>query len=522
MLFDNLLVSNIGTFNGRNNLAVKFRQEIDKIILEITRLLSDYSTSKILQEHFFNKINSLFYGNLILNFFHNLNQKNIREFNLSVGTIVAAKTKYASLRKETKSAINIFSKEKIDEDRYNIFKFNLKKDFPELVKILSEVEKKINIVGSRTYLDKKKKELEKVGKPRTDLNSFFLTSMLEAYVQKQKRFPTLTIIQKLLKKSMKNVIKKFSVKVTKSLIDSSMTILKEQREIQQGFEQRLYLRWKKPLDLLESLIIICLECGEQKKNKLAKGTNATNDAKRAALIKIHARALQIAGEILTLLKAGYADGANARWRSLHELAVISFFLKENNNDVSRRYLEHEVIRKFRDAKDYQKYYKKLGDLPPSRKDLNVLARVRNNLIKKYGKEFTDGDYGWIPTSILNDRNFRTLEANVRIDRLRPYYNLSARAVHGGSGGFYRLGLMNVFQNKILLAGPSNYGLADPLQNAAISLLHVSANLLTLEPDFESLIQLQIMNNYIEKISPIAVQVQKALEKEERTRLKVSK
>jgi hypothetical protein len=41
--------------------------------------------------------------------------------------------------------------------------------------------------------------------------------------------------------------------------------------------------------------------------------------------------LQIFNEILVLLKSGYADGANSRWRSLHELAVISFFLLDNNN-----------------------------------------------------------------------------------------------------------------------------------------------------------------------------------------------
>jgi hypothetical protein len=223
--------------------------------------------------------------------------------------------------------------------------------------------------------------------------------------------------------------------------------------------------------------------------------------------------LHISNEILILLKSGYADGANARWRSLHELAVISFFLLDNNNDVSKRYLEHVIIKNFKEAEDYRKYCKKLGYLPIERKEFNKIKKEKEKICRKYSDRFQD-DYGWIPRSILSNRNFRALEGHVKLDKLHPLYNLSCDSVHGGAKGFYRLGLMDDYQNKILLAGASNYGLADPLQNTAISLLHITICLLNLEPDFESITQMQIMMNYTSEIGIKSVSIQKQIEKEE--------
>ena len=78
--------------------------------------------------------------------------------------------------------------------------------------------------------------------------------------------------------------------------------------------------------------------------------------------------------------------------------------------------------------------------------------------------------------------------------------------------------MDTYQDKLLLVGPSNYGLADPMQNTAISLLHIIICLLNLEPDFESMIQIQVMNNYVNEIGPKAAKIQKEIEKEEESRL----
>jgi uncharacterized protein DUF5677 len=300
------------------------------------------------------------------------------------------------------------------------------------------------------------------------------------------------------------------------ILQNAKRTLNYNRQSRTGFEKRLYLKWKEPFDLLEILIGLRIECGQAKKNKLMKKYGSISSPKHQALIKIHARSILISNEIFTLLKSGYVDGAYSRWRSLHELVVISYFLSENSDEVSRRYMEHDIIRRFKEAKEYQKYYRELDEEPFGRKQFNILKNEHDKLILKYGSEFERGrtGYEWIPTAILADRNFRALEDDAGLSRNRLFYNASSNNIHGGARGFYHMGLMNSRQKKILLVGPSNYGLADPIQYTSISLLQVTANLLHIEIDYDSLVKLKCIDNLVHQINPRAVRIQKEIEKED--------
>jgi D-ribose pyranose/furanose isomerase RbsD len=410
------------------------------------------------------------------------------------------------------------SQRKIDEKFYHSFKSRIKKDFPEFLIIISEIEKEIDVKEAKEYLIKKEAKIKKMTKTNEDFNIFVLTKVLEIYIEGKKRFPT----SKELEKSMKIIIKKglpeFSKNIMLTLEQRSKDMLNYQRKFRQGFEKRLYIRWKEPLDLLESMIKVSEESGEAQVFKLIKTTNDENKFKQEALKKLHARALQISKEIFVLLRSGYADGAIARWRSLHELTVISLFLSSSDNIVSERYLEHEAIRKFREAKDYRDYYKKLGYPPIAREEFNKIKMEKERLCKKYSDKFKE-EYGWIPSSIILKRDFRNLEKHIKFDKLQPFYNLACDSTHGGAKGFYRLGLMNGFQDKMLLVGPSNYGLSIPMQTTAISLSLISICLLNLEPDFESIISMQIMNMYVEKITIKSTSVEEQIEKEEVSKTK---
>ena len=276
------------------------------------------------------------------------------------GQIGKIKNKYKNIQRDVKSALALSLKDKkINEKYYNSFKIKIKKDFPEFQKIIFEIEKEIEFEKAIEYLEKKEEEIKNLGKPDADLNTLFITNILEVYIQKEKSLSFNETLSKLINTVAKESLPQLSHEVFKSLTKNSEKVLDNQIKYQKLFEKRLYERWKIPLNLLECLIGISLESGEEHINKLRKTANNTNNFKHEALIKIHARALQISNEILVLLKSGYADGATARWRSLHELAVISFFLLHNNNNVAKRYLEHEIIKTFKEAKDYRAYYKKL-------------------------------------------------------------------------------------------------------------------------------------------------------------------
>ena len=60
------------------------------------------------------------------------------------------------------------------------------------------------------------------------------------------------------------------------------------------------------------------------------------------LIKLHARACQITEEVICLLGGGFADGAMARWRSIHEISAVSL-IEEHGEGLAERYRLHEVV-----------------------------------------------------------------------------------------------------------------------------------------------------------------------------------
>jgi hypothetical protein len=447
----------------------------------------------------------------------NLTQNNIRELNLPKGKIGQIKKKYIDIQRNMKLAFSSSLKgTKIDEEYYDNFKLKIEKEFPEFLKIFIEIEKEIDIKEIKSFLMKKEDELKKIGKPVEDFNAIIITKGLEVYVQEKKEIPIGQNLKKFIK-ILSDEALSVSKKLFKALKKDSKNMLAYIRRYRKGFENRLYKRWKEPLTLLELLIQISLESGGKQKEKLAKTTDKTNDFKREAIINLHARAVQISNEILVLVKSGFADAAYARWRTLHELNIISFFLLESNNVVSKRFLEHKVIRHFKEATDYRECYKKLGYSPLDRKTFNKLKRKKERLCRKYDDKFQK-DYGWIPSSILNPRDFRTLEKHVKLDKFHHFYNLACDAAHGGAKGFHRLGLMDIYQKKVLHVGASNYGLADPILNTADSLFGVSICLLNLEPDFESNIQLHIMRDFVNEIGQKAFKIQNELEKEELDRL----
>jgi len=499
----------------KSTIMSDFYKQLDELYFGIEKFLNNYSKSTILQNYFMKMFESFFYATIINNFFTNLNKEIVKELKLPRGKIGQIKSEFKLLRKDLKSALSFSSKNKnIDDEYYENLKIRIEKEFPEFQKITQEIEKVIELEKANDYMKKIEENIKKLEKPDANLDDFIIITILESFVQRGKDLPIGKEPNKLIKGLIKEIVPEFSKKIMKTLYTTSNKMLDSQRKIQKGFENRLYKRWKKPLELFECYIKVSLKCGEQQRIKLNKITNDKNRSIHEALIKIHARSLQISNEILVLLRTGYADGANSRWRSLHELAVISFFLHENNNnEISRRYLEHEIVRAFKEAEDYRVYCKKLGYAPISKKEFNKIKREKEKICRKYGDRFQD-DYGWIPSSILPNRNFRALEEYVNLSKFRPFYNLSCDSVHGGAKGFYRLGIMHEYQNRVLLVGPSNYGLADPIQNTAISLSHITVCLLSLKPDFENIIQMNVILSYVNDIGTKAVDIQKSIENEE--------
>lgn len=487
-----------------------FYRRLDELFLGLEKFLNNYGKSEILQKHLMDMFKSFFYATLINNFFTNLNDINVKELKLPRGKIGQIISDYKDLRKSVRLTLSC-REMVVNAESYTIFKHSVQKDFPGFEKIFQEIEKQIDFGEAETYLKEKEEAIRKSGKEGIDSNEFLMTKLLETYVKKKKNLPIGKNLEKLTKAGVKIIISEFSKILKEGLDKESSEMLAFQRKMTLKYVSQLYKTWKTPIDLLECLIRVSLESGQKQQNKLRNMPDFKDNFKYEALVRIHSRALQISNEILVLLKSGYPDGANSRWRSLHELAVISFFLYENGYEVSKRYLDHEIVRVFKEATDYQAGCRELGYEPLPRKEVNRIRKEKKRLCAKYNDNFQD-ECGWIPSSLLPTRHFRALEENVQLNKLRPFYNLSCDAVHGGPKGFYRLGLIAEQQKKVLLTGPSDYGLADPMQNTAISLTQISACLLGLTRDFENIVQMNAMNMYTREIGKEAVHVHENIEK----------
>ena len=134
-------------------------------------------------------------------------------------------------------------------------------------------------------------------------------------------------------------------------------------------------------------------------------------------------------------------------------------------------------------------------------------------MQQYGPPFWD-PYGWAADALAPKQpTLRNIEESVGLDHLRAHYRMASANVHPNPKGvFFKLGLIG--ETDILLAGPSNAGLADPGHGAAISLMHVSAALGTIQPTADSLVGLQILARLVDEIGKAFLEAHKQLEKDE--------
>ena len=137
-------------------------------------------------------------------------------------------------------------------------------------------------------------------------------------------------------------------------------MLAEHRQIRRGFERRLDDVWGRALDRYWATYVACTEAGVLCNEAAKPGAAEENDIRFLALTRLHGRACMVASEIHALLRTGHAAGAEARWRTLHEIAVVSAVIVEADQDVAERYLLHASIDSARDLHDYERVRERLG------------------------------------------------------------------------------------------------------------------------------------------------------------------
>jgi hypothetical protein len=279
----------------------------------------------------------------------------------------------------------------------------------------------------------------------------------------------------------------------KELKKRAPSMIDDHHRADTAFQKHLGRKWNKALKLFKMFTVIAEEAGADHNHEIRSSSEKFLSPKFEVLSRLHARSCQVSKEIFILLKSGFADGAHARWRTLHELAVDANIISEHDDELAQRYIDHDVIQKYKSANLYQEHYAELSFEPIPDDEINALSDSFKKLNSIYGENFKN-EYGWASQLTKGGSpTFKDLEVVANLQHIRPFYKLACLNVHGGPRGlFFRLGLNAEQENKILLSGPSVFGLSDPIQNATYSLMLVTSLLLMFNPNLDCLVVLHVL------------------------------
>jgi len=288
-----------------------------------------------------------------------------------------------------------------------------------------------------------------------------------------------------------------------------------------GFRDRLENDWGIAFDILRMMLTVSRELGPEfsdwARSQEARNTPARNEA----LIKLHARGCQVADEVICLMENGFADGAFARWRTLHEISVVASLITESDEDLAIRYFEHEGIEAKRAMDHFKIHYEALGYEKPSDAEVTAIDDAYEELLDRYGHRF-GAEFGWAAPHLGKKRvRFIDLEEAVGQIAKRSYYKFASHNVHASSKGIeYRLGLLN--QGQVLLAGRSNIGFFEPANSTAQSLCQLNGTIFRDRWELDTLISLHILLDYWSEVPDACHKAREVIEKRETSLKKTRK
>jgi Family of unknown function (DUF5677) len=262
-----------------------------------------------------------------------------------------------------------------------------------------------------------------------------------------------------------------------------------QRTDVESFKERLGHRWGKALGKLRMLLAIVREWSQEVYDR-GHGTSGGRPPHiEDVMLRLHIRACQVTSEIIVLLENGYADGAMARWRTLHEIAVVAAVIAKFGEEIAERYVYYQIVESFSALKAYERNHKDLGFRPVSKRDSAKVRRDHAKVIKRFGKKFGE-EYGWAAhhLKVVGKGNvtFARLEEEAGDAMMRSPYKMASYNVHASPKGVYfKLGSLK--GSPSLLGGASNAGLTEPAQHAAVSLAEITLLVISDSPLFVDLV-----------------------------------
>jgi hypothetical protein len=235
------------------------------------------------------------------------------------------------------------------------------------------------------------------------------------------------------------------------------------------FGRRLREQWGKALDAFDELVAVTAETGD-----LVARRHVSDTPLFVAQELLRQRACQVSWEIHTLCSTGFADGAYARWRTLHEIAVVMTFLRKFGEPAAKRYFDHAHIKNRKILREYEDCQAELKNSPLPPEEVQRSEDKKQAALSKYTGEDFGEDYGWAAKFCgVPKPSFFHIRKAADYGFWKAHYGMANHSIHAGPHGvLFRLG-HPLETPPTPLSGPSLVGLGTPLDAAAITLGHAT-------------------------------------------------
>jgi hypothetical protein len=293
----------------------------------------------------------------------------------------------------------------------------------------------------------------------------------------------------------------------------SKKLLAREHKNNRLFRKHLNESWRKALVLLEILISTSREKAEEFYN-----THHATIAKEDAIVlslarRLFARAIQISLEIHVLLTHGFADGAEARWRTLYETMVICTFIMRSGYKTAIRYIAHEAVETYKAIQMHSDEHKRNGSIFIPDEELAEIKKRSDEFLGIFGNDFKH-DYAWAALAlpqIKGNIRFVDLEQFTDYSYLRPVYKDASGTVHASSRSNFDSLASPYNGRSIVISGPSVFGIGEVTRNTAFTILILLENYLSAHQSTQNQLHVSAMYELLNELNEACVRTDRELE-----------
>lgn len=284
----------------------------------------------------------------------------------------------------------------------------------------------------------------------------------------------------------------------------------------ESFRYGMEERWGRSLDYLRMLLTSCRDIGHQTMKRYGKSKSKQNMYRRWVLVRLHTRACQVTDEIICLLENGFADGAIARWRTLHEISIVAALIADGDEDLAERYILHDAVEVKRQADDYEETQVPLGFSPLGKRHRRNIEQQFEEALNRFGTTFAH-PYGWAAKHLnLKKPTFKDLQEAADRAGMSSHYKIASFNVHASARSLF-FNLASIGDQTIFLAGRSNTGLVDPGERTAHTLALITSLYVGHTSNIDRILELKVILRIRDAVGPALRRANKGLERDERAR-----